>query len=116
MMTSYFFSPDIRKEGYWEACVSIARWPPRSWRGLRDISLAPSIALMNRARAGEFRTARAFEKCYCDTVLSVFDPFAVLKRHRKHILLCFERPGEPCHRRIIARWIEKECGVTVNEL
>ena len=116
MMTSWFFNPEIRKEGYWGACVSIARWPPRSWRGLRDITLAPPIALMIRARAGEFRTAKAFEKEYRHLVLDSLDPFTVLERHRAHILLCFEQPGEPCHRRIVARWAERECGVTVNEL
>jgi hypothetical protein len=116
MMTSYFWHPDVQPgKRYAEFAVSIARWPPRSWRGLRDITLAPPVPLMIRARAGEFRTAKAFEKEYRHLVLDSLDPFTVLERHRAHILLCYEAEG-PCHRRIVARWVERECGVTVNEL
>lgn len=32
------------------------------------------------------------------------------------ILLCWERPGAFCHRRLVARWLEKNLGVEVPEL
>jgi uncharacterized protein (DUF488 family) len=32
------------------------------------------------------------------------------------ILLCWEKPGEFCHRRLVAEWIEAHLGVKVPEL
>jgi hypothetical protein len=32
------------------------------------------------------------------------------------VFLCFEKPGEFCHRRIFARWIEQQTGHLVPEL
>jgi len=31
------------------------------------------------------------------------------------ILLCWEKVGEPCHRRTVAEWIEVETGIVVPE-
>lgn len=30
-------------------------------------------------------------------------------------LLCYEKPGEFCHRRLVAEWIRQETGVCVDE-
>jgi hypothetical protein len=32
------------------------------------------------------------------------------------VLLCFEKPGEFCHRRLFARWIEQQTGQHIPEL
>jgi hypothetical protein len=32
------------------------------------------------------------------------------------LLLCHERPGLPCHRLMVARWLEAELGIEVPEL
>lgn len=32
------------------------------------------------------------------------------------VLLCWERPEKFCHRRMVARWLEKELGVKITEL
>ncbi len=31
------------------------------------------------------------------------------------VLLCWEKPGEFCHRRLVAEWIERETGIVVEE-
>jgi hypothetical protein len=50
MKTSYFGNKLAAAD---PNAVSIARWPPRWWDGKRRyISLAPSIDLLNRSRAG----------------------------------------------------------------
>jgi uncharacterized protein YeaO (DUF488 family) len=32
------------------------------------------------------------------------------------VLLCFEKPGQFCHRRVLAEWIEEQTGQVVPEL
>jgi len=32
------------------------------------------------------------------------------------ILLCWEKSGDFCHRRLVAEWLEKELNVKVNEI
>jgi hypothetical protein len=32
------------------------------------------------------------------------------------VLLCWEKPGYRCHRRLVAEWLEKALGVTITEL
>lgn len=31
------------------------------------------------------------------------------------VLLCWEPPGESCHRQLVARWFRKELGIAVEE-
>lgn len=32
------------------------------------------------------------------------------------VLLCYEKPGQFCHRRLVAEWFEQELGLVVPEL
>jgi hypothetical protein len=95
--------------------VSIARWPPRWWAGRRRyILLAPSIDLLNRFRAG--LSWPAYVKEYQRDVLGKLDPAKVLDDLGEDvILLCWEKPGEDCHRRLVAEWFEKHLSVKVPE-
>jgi hypothetical protein len=40
----------------------------------------------------------------------------VLNGQEDAIMLCWEAPGEYCHRRLAARWLEQELGILVPEL
>ncbi|EDP8947924.1 hypothetical protein IDN71_003483 [Salmonella enterica] len=31
------------------------------------------------------------------------------------VLLCWEKPGEFCHRQLVARWFRRELGIAVEE-
>lgn len=42
--------------------------------------------------------------------------FIVASLGQDAILLCWEAPGEFCHRRVVAEWIERETGLVVPEL
>jgi hypothetical protein len=44
-----------------------------------------------------------------EDLIAAYEPAAL-------ILLCFERPGEFCHRRLLAEWIEQKTGEEVAEL
>ena len=58
-----------------------------------------------RAYYADFLSALNARKVVRDLLRISLDP----------ILLCWERPGEFCHRRLVAEWIESETGLFVPE-
>lgn len=112
MKTSYFANKATAKD---PKAVSIARWPPRWWGpGRRCILLAPSVDLLKRAKAG--LPWPEYVEEYKRDVLDKLDPARVYADLSDSILMCWERPGEPCHRRLVAEWIEEKIGVKVSEV
>ena len=113
MNTSYFGNKTAAAD---PRAVSIARWPPRWWGSRRRyITLAPSADLLKRSRAGlpwpEYVTE------YKRDVLAKLDPDTVYADLGPDaILLCWEAPGEDCHRRLISEWLEKNLKIQVREL
>lgn len=100
--------------------VSISRGKPRwlkgSWlahlppgvTGRVDIRLAPTAAALKASR-DEYN--RSFS-----TILRSLDPAIVYQELGDAVLLCFCKPGEFCHRRLVAEWFEARLGVIVPEL
>jgi len=112
METSYFANKTVVEN---PQAVSIAHWPPRWWGSRRRyIALAPSADLLKRAKAGMPWPEYVAE--YKRDVLAKLDPAKVYADLSDSILLCWERPGEDCHRRLVAEWIESSLGVKVPEM
>ncbi len=113
MKTSYFAKKTAATD---PNAVSIARWPPRWWTtGRRYIALAPSADLLKRSKAG--LPWPEFVKEYQRDVLDKLDPAKVLSDlGADAILLCWEKPGDDCHRHLVAEWLEKTLNIKVNEL
>lgn len=61
--------------------------------------------------------SQEFIKRYRAEVLDKLDPRQVLQDlgGDNFIMLCWEAPGEFCHRRVVAAWFRKELGITVDE-
>ena len=112
MKTSYFSNKQAASD---PNAVSIARWPPRWWGSRRRyISLAPSIDLLNRSKAG--LSWPEYVKEYQREILGKLDPAKVLSDlGDEAILLCWEKPDEDCHRRLVAEWLEKHLDIKVPE-
>jgi len=54
---------------------------------------------------------------YYSEVLNVLDPHQVYGELGENaVLLCWEKSGEFCHRRLVAEWLKKELGIEVKEL
>ena len=113
MKTSYFGNKSATAD---PGAVSIARWPPRWWGSRRRyMSLAPSADLLKRSKDGLPWPAYVTE--YERGVLAKLDPEQVaLDLGHEAILLCWEAPGEDCHRRLVAAWLEKNLNIQVLEL
>jgi len=102
METSNFF-----KSGRLPNAVSIARSSPSFFTGEKDASLAPTWSLFKKGRYSKAE--------YVREVLKDRDPKEVYALHKNHILLCWEAPGNSCHRRYLAEWLQEELGVSIPE-
>lgn len=112
MKTSYFGNRAAANDS---KAVSISLYSPRWWgAGRRYRALAPSSLLLKRAKAGLPWPEYVSE--YKLNVLSKLDPAKVYSDLSDSILCCWEAPGQDCHRRLVAEWIEFHMGVIVPEL
>jgi hypothetical protein len=49
-------------------------------------------------------------------LLAQLDPAEIYQTLGENaVLLCWEKPGDACHRRLVAEWIEQHLGVEVPE-
>lgn len=107
MNTSYFASK------LWQGknTVAISQGVPKSYKGRTYKALAPSWALVKVKDEAEYR------RRYKEEVLSRLNPEQVLKDLGEDaVLLCWEKPGEFCHRQLVAEWLQETLGVAVTEL
>jgi len=90
--------------------VAISRGVPKGFKGRRYMPLAPATwALVREPDEAVFR-----EKFMSQ--LERLDARATVEALGEDaILLCWEKPGEFCHRRVVAEWLERELGTSVPE-
>jgi hypothetical protein len=106
MFTSYF--ANLKKLPADLVPVSIARGSPRGFTGKKELRLAPTWAMLKLSKT-EY-DARFAE------LLTQLDPaelYAALGENA--VLLCWEKPGQACHRRLVAEWLERHLGLEVPE-
>lgn len=96
--------------------IAIVRFMPR-WTKLPQIPnydhLAPKSMWMNLPEE-EFKTA--FRSYLNELKVNVvIYQLELLSRGNDVALICYEKPGEFCHRRIVAEWLKEIAGITVEE-
>lgn len=100
--------------------VSISRFPPRGWRGLRLDCLAPSALLLKAYHHG--LSWDAYVQRYQHEVLSRVDVRAALRlvamssMGRDIVLCCFEGSPVHCHRSLVAKHILDNYGYRVLDI
>jgi hypothetical protein len=97
-----------------EMGVAICLYPPIDWSGLRFPALEPERDIFFAIKNGQL-TQKEYEKLYRENTLGKLDPQTILSMFNKNVLLCWEDPGEFCHRRIVAKWIQESIGIEVPE-
>ena len=75
--------------------------------------LRPPKWLLRGHKEGEITDAE-FKHYYHNAVLRGLSPVAWGKRLQGKVLLCWEKPGDFCHRHIVADWLRK-AGFEVKE-
>ena len=123
MKTSYF-----AKLKYIEHPVSIAGWSPNFYTGPKYTKLSPKKEwffkwkeLKNSGQYSDEVIKDAYIKKYNETVLNLLDPHQVYEElcsiygTDDITLLCYEKPGDFCHRHLVAEWLNN-AGYNVKEL
>lgn len=89
--------------------VAISRGIPRFYKGRRELSLAPTRAMLAMPLD---ELVEMFKQR-----LAKLDPEKIAaKLGDNAVLLCWERPGVKCHRRIVADFFADQLGLCVDEL
>ena len=91
--------------------VSIARFTPR-WAGQirRELRLAPLRELLIRTLPRSRFVKRFMAQ------LKEIDPKQIARALGPNaVMLCYEKPGWRCHRRLVANWLEDALGIIVPE-
>jgi len=106
------FTSNFKIAGHLPQAVAISRGLPRGWRGRVYRPLAPSWALV------KITDPQQFIRLYRTQVLDRLNAGQVLTDlgGDDFVLLCWEPPGEFCHRQVVAAWLQAQVGVVVEEL
>ena len=111
------FTSNYTRCGSHEKAVSVSASVPEYFQGEHLKMLAPSWNLIMSYKEGRI-DANEYEKRYIDLLETErnLDPKEVFNAlPNGTILLCYEKPGEFCHRRILAKWLENATGSPINE-
>jgi len=106
------FTSNFKIAGHLPQAVAISLGVPRGWQGARCLALAPPRPLL------KIMDPETFIPLYRAQVLDRLDPYRIIRDlgGDDFVMLCWEAPGEFCHRRVVAAWIRKHTGVLVEEL
>ena len=113
--TSYFAKAAIlRKAGI--VPTGLALWPPRFFRGISMKQVAPRRYMLD-----DRLTDEEYIRMYRNDVLRLVDARSFIQdlerasRGMDVALCCFEKPGDFCHRHILAKWLNEQTGIEVSE-
>ena len=54
---------------------------------------------------------------FYDKILNELDPYQVFKELGENsVLLCYEKPGQFCHRHLVAKWLMDNLNIKILEL
>lgn len=118
MKTSYFFSGKLNQN---QNLVSISMKIPKTildkFPNIQIYKpLCPGWQLVQDYKSGKI-TSKEYTERYIKYVLIKLDPQQVYYRlGQDAILLCWEKPGNFCHRLIVADWLETNLNIKIDEL
>jgi len=108
MQTSYF-AKYKHPDG-----VNIAIKPAPGFSGPSYPALYPKWSFLKKYK--DDGDEYAYTLAYHEQVLGNLDPQEVWNDLKDHTLLCWEKSGKFCHRRIVADWLKKTIGANVPEV
>lgn len=119
LFTSYWSNPELRKVHAAKLCISrgVPRWP-LPFRYRRANLLAPSreTFALQSDEAFEREYLRELDEAGAEKIAAMLARISREEGGGPLVLLCWERPGEVCHRRTFAQWFEARSGQEVPEL
>lgn len=91
--------------------IAICGWAPSWYTGLQYKKLAPKASFFSKWK--ETHDNDYYIDCFDKQVLSKLDPVVVVTeltrkaKDKQFALVCYERPEDFCHRRLVADWLNK---------
>ena len=96
--------------------ISISLWKPKWYEGLQLLQVAPKAFMLK-----EDLTRQQYVDCYKRYVTDrlrveqVVNWIEQLSGGKDAALLCYEKPGDFCHRHLLAQWMTEQSGLVVEE-
>lgn len=113
-----FYTSNYKRSGMNPAAIGISYVVPGSFHGITHGGLAPTLELIS---AVKWDTDRITQDEYAVRYIELLKergntPQQIIESFSDGtIFLCYEDPGEFCHRRVLADWIEEETGMFLPE-
>ncbi len=117
-MTKKIYTSNYERHAENPKAIGISLIVPEEWAGTHWRFLAPKGDMVGKLKRGEVNyNQRSYTYNYLDLLSARnVDPKKLIEEIPDGtILLCYEAPGEFCHRRVLADWIERHTGVCVPE-
>lgn len=122
MKTSCFkFTPNAMP-----GAIAISLYPPRWRKCLHYPKLAPSAELLKTYKdpnaailyhpIEKYYTVEYFQQLVELDARAIWEELHTIADGAEPILLCYETPGQFCHRQLVAKWFEIELGEAVEEV
>ncbi|MDD5092806.1 MAG: hypothetical protein PHV74_00275 [Dehalococcoidia bacterium] len=106
------FTSNYRLNGKHPKAVGISLGVPPWFNGRLYRDLNPPAFLLKG-----HRSEAEYTRLYQSLVLAKLDPKVVAEELGDGaIMLCWEKPGEFCHRRLVAEWLESNLKIVVPEM
>lgn len=113
--TSYFAnSKKLHKESI--VVIGIALYPPKWFAGPSLKMVSPSYDILHNSKSQE-----DYEQRFSSEILAHRDPNVFLNNierlaNGKDVALCcYEKPGDFCHRHLVAKWMNEKLGLQIEE-
>lgn len=113
--TSYFAnSKKLHKENI--VVIGIALYPPKWFAGPSLKMVSPSYDILHNSKSQE-----DYEQRFSSEILAHRDPNVFLSnieslaKGKDVALCCYEKPGDFCHRHLVAKWMNEKLGLQIEE-
>lgn len=127
LYTSYFAKVKQLQESGFNNLVCVAGYAPKFFYDVPNARFMPELAPKRcwwRVWHDKFKdnpnsseSIEWYTNIYRDIVLSNLNLNNVMEELGDNaVMLCYEKPGDFCHRHLIADWIAKNTGMTVEEV
>ena len=118
--TSYFARVKALQERGYDNLICVAGYAPKFFYDTPNARFYPDLA-PRKSWFLEWRNKHLsndwYIERYNETVLDKLNPLKVVEELGNNaVMLCYEKPGDFCHRHLIADWIAKNTGIQVDEI
>ena len=115
-MSPTIFTSNYARSSQYHLSVAISRKPPDWYSGNQLPQLAPTWEMITNLKSNKI-TQDQYSELYITLLIerNLTPKKIITLLPNECRLLCYEKVGEFCHRRVLAQWIEDEIGVVIPE-